>query len=116
MSVDLSTEELGEVLKILREIISSLQGFLETDNYRFIEDAYSACSKLLSDHRLSNCELSGKIDLVRNLESMYEKIKTRKDGLGLLEHGLLVQQAVYTITRANIMAVGIEFKIKRSKG
>jgi hypothetical protein len=116
MATELSTEDLIDILKILREIITSLQKFIDSDDYRFIEDARSSCHKLMNNHRLSNYDLSGKNDLVRNVESMYEKIKSRKNGLDLLEHGLLVQQAVYTITRANIMAVGIEFKLKRSKG
>ena len=114
--VELGIEELDDVLKILREIISALQKFLDTDDYKFIEDAYASCYKLLNNHKLNNYELSGKKDLVRNIEMMYEKIKSRKDDLDLLEHGLLVQQAVYTITRANIMAVGVEFKMKRIKG
>jgi hypothetical protein len=116
MTTEPSTEDLIDILKILREIIMSLQKFIDSDDYKFIEDARSSCHKLMNNHRLSNYDLSGKNDLVRNVESMYEKIKSRKNGLDLLEHGLLVQQAVYTITRANIMAVGIEFKLKRSKG
>ncbi|MEM2004432.1 MAG: hypothetical protein QW689_05525 [Nitrososphaerota archaeon] len=116
MAAEDDLEELNNVLNILREIILSLQKFLETDDYKFIENAYSSCSKLLNIIHIDSHELAGKMDLVKNIESMYDKVRYQKNNFDLENHGLLVQQAVYTITRANIMAVGLEFKIKRTKG
>lgn len=116
MTAERDIEALNDILHILREVISNLRKFLETDDYEFIEEAYSSCSRLLNDARINNYELAGKMDLFRNIESMREKVKNQKTNLDLIEHGLLVQQAVYAITRANILAVGTEFKIKRAKG
>lgn len=116
MVTEVDIDILNDALQVLNKVRASLRSFLETDDYRFIEEAYKHCLELINDQRLSNYSLHGKDDLVNNLASIFEKVRSHKNNLNLIEHGLLVQQAVYALTRANIMAVGTEFKIKRYRG
>jgi len=112
---DKREEELKETWSILRGIVDSLRGFIDTDDYAFIERAHRLGGEL-REKLGGDDKLSGERDLINNLASMYEKVQRAGGSLPTMEHGLLVQQAIYTITRANIMSVGLEFKMKRMKG
>ncbi len=116
MVSEVDIDILNDALQVLNKVRASLRSFLETDDYSFIEEAYKYCLELMDDQRLSNYNLHGKDDLLKNLASILEKVRSHKTNLNLIEHGLLVQQVVYALTRANIMAVGIEFRIKRYRG
>jgi hypothetical protein len=101
----LSEERLKECWTTLREVIADLRSFVETDDYSFIEMAKERVSAL-----------SGMRDLINNVREMYRKVLEANGKLDDIDHGLLVQQAIYSITRANILAVGIEFRLKRMRG
>lgn len=103
-----------EVWRTLRSIVTDLRGFLETDDYRFIQEACAKAGSLESVGEAAH--LSGMRDLVENLRSMKEKLERSGYNLSTVEHGLLAQQAVYTISRANILATGLEFRFKRARG
>lgn len=107
--------ELKETWSILRGIVESLRGFIDTDDYSYIEKAQALAGEL-REKVGGDDELSGERDLLNNISSMYRRVKEMGGAMPSIEHGLLVQQAVYTITRANIMSVGLEFKMKRMKG
>jgi hypothetical protein len=47
---------------------------------------------------------------------MKRRLEARNYSPNTIEHGLLVQQAVYAISRANIIATGLEFLSKRARG
>jgi hypothetical protein len=110
----LSEERLKECWTTLREVIADLRSFVETDDYSFIEMAKERVSALEDGEVVS--ELSGMRDLINNVREMYRKVLEANGKLDDIDHGLLVQQAIYSITRANILAVGIEFRLKRMRG
>ncbi|MCS7143005.1 MAG: hypothetical protein NZ920_04325 [Aigarchaeota archaeon] len=108
------SEEVRDLWFVLRTIIKNLRNFLDTENYGYVVEAYKAHTRIHSEDLSQN--LWGWTDLVENLRSMYEKVTSNDMKLSTIEHGSLVQQAVYTISRANIMCVGLEFRLKRLKG
>jgi hypothetical protein len=110
----LSEERLKECWTTLREVIADLRSFVETDDYSFIEMAKERVSALEDGEVVR--ELSGMRDLINNVREMYRKVLEANGKLDDIDHGLLVQQAIYSITRANILAVGIEFRLKRMRG
>jgi hypothetical protein len=110
----LSEERLKECWTTLREVIADLRSFVETDDYSFIEMAKERVNALEDGEVVS--ELSGMRDLINNVREMYRKVLEANGKLDDIDHGLLVQQAIYSITRANILAVGIEFRLKRMRG
>lgn len=110
----LSEERLRECWTTLREVIADLRSFVETDDYAFIERAKERVASL-EDGELMG-ELSGIRDLISNVRDMHRKVLEANGRLDDIDHGLLVQQAIYSITRANILAVGIEFRMKRMRG
>ncbi|MCS7145728.1 MAG: hypothetical protein RMJ28_06100 [Nitrososphaerota archaeon] len=114
MSVSLRAGGAREVWKSLREIIADLRGFLETDDYRLVVSAHERCEAMATVKEAA--ELSGFKDLQANLKQMREKIEKNGYNLSTIEHGLLAQQAVYAISRANILATGLEFRFKRARG
>lgn len=95
-------------------MIADLRTFIETDDYEFVRRAAEQAKELENDELLS--ELSGLTDLVNNVKTMNQKISQSNGKLDDVDHALLVQQAVYSISRANILSVGIEFRFKRAKG
>ncbi len=103
-----------EAWKALREIIADLRGFLETDDYRYVVAAHERAQSLASNSEAS--ELSGVRDLLENLRMMRKKVEGSGYRLSTIEHGLLAQQAVYVISRSNILATGLEFRFKRARG
>ncbi|GBC71217.1 hypothetical protein HRbin02_00996 [Candidatus Calditenuaceae archaeon HR02] len=105
---------LREVWKTFREIVADLRGFLETDDYRYVVMAYEKAESLASSKEV--VELSGVRDLLENLRHMRDRLEKSGYKLSTLEHGLLAQQAVYVISRSNILATGLEFRFKRARG
>jgi len=105
---------LRDVWRGLREIVGDLRAFLETDDYRFLVSAHERCESLSSISEAA--ELSGFRDLLENLRGMRGRIGVGGHSISTIEHGLLAQQAVYSIARANILATGIEFRLKRARG
>ena len=95
-------------------MIADLRSFVETDDYSFIEMAKERVSALEDGEVVR--ELSGVRDLVNNVREMHRKVLEANGKLDDIDHGLLVQQTIYSITRANILAVGIEFRLKRMRG
>ncbi len=110
----LTEERLKGCWATLREVIADLRSFVETDDYSFIEMARERVSTLDDGDVIG--ELSGVRDLINNVREMHRKVVEANGRLDDIDHGLLVQQAIYAITRANILAVGIEFRLKRMRG
>jgi hypothetical protein len=106
--------EIKEAWRKLREIIASLRSFLDTDDYSHIDAAYRMGEELSA--KASGLEISGLRDLSENLRGMKRFLEEKGYGLNAIEHGLLAQQAVYAISRANIIATGLEFLSKRARG
>lgn len=114
MSARQRTVGAREVWKTLREIVADLRSFLETDDYSFIRAASEKAESLASNKEAA--EISGMRDLIENLRDMREKLERSGYSLSTVEHGLLAQQAVYAISRSNILATGLEFRFKRARG
>lgn len=114
MSASQRPAGLREVWRTLREIIADLRGFLETDDYSHIVSAHEKAKTLSTLEEAA--ELSGMKDLLENLKQMREKVERSGFKLTIIEHGLLAQQAVYVISRSNILATGLEFRFKRARG
>ncbi|MEN3047587.1 MAG: hypothetical protein ABDH63_02240 [Candidatus Caldarchaeales archaeon] len=110
----LGERALREAWEQLRLVISDLRAFVETDDYGFVRNASERVRALEREELMS--ELSGLRDLVNNVREMDRRVSESNGRLDDIDHGLLVQQAVYSISRANIISVGIEFRLKRLKG
>jgi len=116
MAHELSPKERPELLELhrhLREIIAELRKFIDTEEYNHLERAMQIHENVKGHRHYS--VLSGRLDLENNLHSMYQTYRSLKGRLDDLIHGRLLDQAVYTIVRANIMATGLEFKLKRMR-
>ncbi|GBC68722.1 hypothetical protein HRbin01_00406 [archaeon HR01] len=114
MAHELSPKERPDILSMhrsVRDIIESLQKFVETEDYAYVERAFNEKERLKSHGKLEY--ISGFQDLESNLDTLYNSVK---GGVAAdFVHGRLVDQAVYTIVRANIIATGLEFKLKRMR-
>lgn len=93
----------------IRVVADALRSFLETEDYSYIERAWSACKEI-------DLDASGIRDLRSNLEAIYNASMPSHGKPNLDLHAHLISQATYTIVRANILLRGIEFKMKRMKG
>lgn len=113
-AMPLGERALREAWEQLRLVISDLRSFVETDDYGFVRSAAERIRSLEGEELAS--ELSGLRDLINNVREMNRKVSESNGRLDDIDHGLLVQQAVYSISRANIVSVGIEFRLKRLKG
>ncbi len=116
MAHDLGPKDRPELLTLhhsLRELIGCLRNFIDSEDYGFLEKAYTIKEKIKNTMHIGY--LSGFNDLDKNLNAMY--IVWREAGKNLEDytHGRLLDQAVYSIARANIMATGLEFKLKRMR-
>lgn len=108
-------EDVKSLWLFLRSVIRNLRAFLDTNDYKFVTEAYKQVEIFNSVNKYVD-ELSGLRDLLNNLSEMHARVTSNGAKISLLEHGLLAQQAVYAISRANILSVGLEFKLKRFKG
>ncbi|MEM4417893.1 MAG: hypothetical protein QXD32_07540, partial [Nitrososphaerota archaeon] len=59
--------------------------------------------------------LSGFDDLDRNITAIHNVWRESGGDFRDFVHGRLLDQAVYSLVRANIMATGLEFKMKRMR-
>lgn len=116
MSHELSPKDRPEIISLhssLRELISSLRMFLDTENYNYLERAYSIKEKIKTRMRIE--WLSGFDDLDRNITAIHNVWRENGGVVKDFVHGRLLDQAVYSLVRANIMATGLEFKMKRMR-
>ncbi|MEM0452987.1 MAG: hypothetical protein QW048_03565 [Nitrososphaerota archaeon] len=105
---------LREAYTILRMLIFNLRAFLDTEDKKYLERAYSILCYASSDPRYVE-KMHGFKDLQKNLESIYSEFKDKGLNLGEEDFSRLSEQVVYTIVRANIIATGINFRLKRMK-
>jgi hypothetical protein len=105
--------ELVSLHKQLRALINSLRRFVDEEDYRHLEEAGRIHESIKSNKHYEL--LSGRIDLENNLKAMVATVAAAGGKLDDLTHGRLLDQAVYTIVRANIASTGLEFKLKRMR-
>jgi hypothetical protein len=116
MAHELGPKDRPELLSLhgeLRKLIGCLRQFIDTEDYGFLEKAYTVKEKIKNSMKIE--WLSGFEDLDKNLNIMYYSWMEAGGNLGDFVHGRLLDQAVYSIVRANIMATGLEFKMKRMR-
>ncbi|MEN2974694.1 MAG: hypothetical protein ABDH32_03835 [Candidatus Caldarchaeales archaeon] len=120
----MSSERLANVLKdrrILREaytlcrmIIFNLRTFLDTEDYKYLKRAYDLVEYVSSKKEYVE-NMNGFRDLYNNLKTLIDLLESRGWKLSEEEYGRASEQVTYTIARANIIAMGINFKIKRMR-
>ena len=98
----------------LKEIIYYLRLFLDEEDSRYVDEAYRVCGELRGNGEMLKL-MSGFEDLERNLEALHKTFKEKGDSIDDILYGRLANQAVYIITRANIIHTGLEFKLKRMR-
>ena len=103
-----------ECMNKLKEIIYYLRLFLDEEDKRYIDEAYRVCGEIKGNSEMLKL-MSGFDDLDRNLEALYNSFKEGGDNIDDILYGRLANQAVYIITRANIIHTGLEFKLKRMR-
>lgn len=103
-----------EAFTLTRMIIQSLRLFLDTDDYKHLERAYRLGEYAASKPEYVS-EMTGFQDLRLNLKSIHEKLSSMNWNPGLEEHAEISHQVTYTIVRANIIANGISFRLKRMR-
>lgn len=105
---------LREVFTLTRMIIFNLRAFLDTEDYKYFKRAYK-----LVEYAASKPQYSGNIhgfrDLYNNMKSMYEVAESRNWSLTDEEYSKLSEQTIYTIVRANLIASGLNFRLKRAR-
>jgi len=104
---------LREAFTLTRMVIHDLRGFLETENYNYLERAYRLVEHASSKKEYGE-EMAGLRDLRENLKEIHEKLSEKND-LTEEEHAELSHQVVYAIVRANLIANGLNFKLKRMR-
>jgi len=97
----------------LKEFILHLRLFLDEDDYWHVERAYEI-NQLLKNPEYHEL-MAGYEDLDRNVTAMYQTWKEKNGQIDSILHAHLSDQAVYTITRANLIFTGLEFKLKRMR-
>lgn len=107
-------KELLETYTLMRMIVSDLRLFLDTEDYGYLRRAYRLCEKAWGDGRRAG-EVAGLRDLYNNMKSMYERGEAQGWRLSDEEHAELSHQASYTLMRANIIAAGLSFRLKRMR-
>ncbi|MEM4280614.1 MAG: hypothetical protein QW470_05650 [Candidatus Caldarchaeum sp.] len=116
MAQELSPKERPELLNLhqgLRNIVTVLREFLDTEDYSHLEKAVNILESIKANKHYHT--LSGRLDLENNLKAMYEIYRTYGDKMDDFMHGRLLDQVVYTIVRTNIISTGLEFKQKRMR-
>ncbi|HID04900.1 MAG TPA: hypothetical protein EYP20_03750 [Aigarchaeota archaeon] len=103
-----------ECMNKLKEIIILFRKFLDTEDYSYVEEAYRLNQEVKNNPEFLKF-MSGYADLDNNIQAMYNMVKERGGDVDSLTHGKLSNQAVYIITRANIIYTGLEFRMKRMR-
>lgn len=120
----MSSEHLSQTIKdrrILREtytlcrmIIFNLRSFLDVEDYGYLK---KACE--LAEYASSKIDylenMHGFRDLYNNLKDLRNQLESKSWKLTEEEYGRISEQVTYTIVRANIIAMGLNFKLKRMK-
>ncbi len=116
MAHELSPKERPELLTLhqgLRNIVTALRQFLDTEDYTHLEKALNILETIKTNKHYHT--LSGRLDLENNLKTMHQIYQTYGGNIDDFVHGRLLDQVVYTIVRANIISTGLEFKLKRMR-
>lgn len=120
----MSVDRLADVMKprsalrksyaLCRMIIFNLRSFLDEEDYSYLKRAYRLVEYASSKKEFVE-NMNGFMDLYNNLKSMYDFLESK--GWKLTDEELLrvSEQVTYSIARANIIAMGINFRLKRMK-
>jgi len=102
-----------ECQKGLKSLILSLRLFLDEEDWTYVQKAHETKEQL----KLGGCMtfMAGFQDLENNIDSIYNALKQSNGNVDRMLFGHLSNQAVYAITRANLIATGLEFKLKRMR-
>ncbi len=98
----------------IKELIYYLRKFLDEEDYSYIEKAYQVNEQLKNNQEFLKM-MSGYDDLNNNMVSIYNKWRDNGDNMDSALHAHISNQVVYTITRANLIVTGLEFKLKRMR-
>ncbi|MCS7110439.1 MAG: hypothetical protein NZ956_03095 [Candidatus Caldarchaeum sp.] len=116
MAVELTPKERPEAFELLqnlRALAKSLRKFLDTEDFGHFEEALRTHQTIKASKVYEH--LSGHLDLDNNISQLkiiYDSTGGKIDDIAF---GRMLDQVVYTIVRANIMATGLEFKLKRMR-
>ena len=105
---------LREVFILTRMIIFNLRAFLDTEDYKYFRRAYRLVEYSASKPQYSD-NMHGFRDLFNNMKKMHEMLESRNWRLTEEEYSKLSEQVTYTIVRANLIATGVNFRLKRFK-
>ena len=103
-----------ECMDKLKQLILLFRRFLDEEDYSYVEQAYRLNQEIKSNPDFLKL-MSGYRDLDNNIQSIYSAYRERNGEVDSLLHGKLSNQAVYIITRANIIYTGLEFRMKRMR-
>jgi len=102
-----------ECMDKLKEIILMFRKFLDEENFEYVERAYVINQEIKNRPEFLKV-MSGYRDLDNNIEAIYKAVKENNVMDDTL-YGRIANQAVYIITRANIIYTGLEFRMKRMR-
>ncbi len=114
MMVQENRRRLMEAFTLARMVVNDLRLFLDTEDTGYIERAYKIGEYIWNNKEYAGL-MSGVQDLYNNLKSMYQLVKSKNGRLDDYEMGDLNHQASYTLMRANIIAMGLSFKLRRMR-
>lgn len=97
-----------------RMIIFNLRAFLDTEDYKYFDQANKLVMYAASKPDYSE-NMYGFRDLYNNMKTMHELIESKNQKLTEEEYSKLSEQVIYTIVRANLIATGVNFRLKRAK-
>ncbi|MDJ0269790.1 MAG: hypothetical protein NXY59_04455 [Aigarchaeota archaeon] len=98
----------------IKELIYYLRKFLDEEDYSYIEKAYQTNEQLKNNQEFLKI-MAGYDDLNNNIVSIYSKWRENGGNVDSMLHARISNQVVYAITRANLIATGLEFKLKRMR-
>ncbi len=103
-----------ECMNKLKEIILLFRKFLDEEDYNYVEKAYQLNQEIKNNPEFLKL-MSGYTDLDNNIQAIYNTVRENGGNVDSITHGRLSNQAVYIITRANIIYTGLEFRMKRMR-
>ncbi len=105
---------LREAFTLTRMVVFNLRAFLDTEDYKYFKRAYKLVEYAASKPQYVE-NMYGFRDLYNNMKAMYELLESRSWNPSEEEYAKLSEQVTYTIVRANLIATGINFRLKRFK-
>ncbi len=114
MMIQENRKKMMEAFTLARMIVNDLRLFLDTEDTKYLERAYKIGEYIWNSKEYTSM-MAGAQDLYNNLKSMYELVKSKNGRLDDYEMGDLNHQASYTLMRANIIAMGLSFKLRRMR-